>query len=510
VGIKRNKGVMGESDLTKNFSKWRRRLWPFHRSELAKLLPLILIKFLISVNYGILTNMKEAMVVTAKGSGAEVIPVLKGWIVLPISFLMAILYSKLSYSLSKKTLFYTVFGGFLAVIFLYGFVLYPNQDFFTPVASSDWLIEKFGIKYSHWIAVYRNWIHSLLFVTAELWGSVVILLMFWGLANQITNVSEAKRSYNIYIAAGDLAAFSIGPIVCFIIEKLDIFPYLFTVQSLLGVSLIIGFIVLGLYWWINKNVISKIAVVESKTSNIIKEKPSLLEGFKLIGKSPYLLGITILVIGYGLCMTLVEISWKASLKELCPKTSDYQAFTSVVTSYVGLIAFFISMFFGTNIIRRFGWRFSAQITPVFVGVTGFIFFMALIFKDHLGFLSTVMGISPLAFIVFLGAFQNIAGKVTKYSFFDPTKEMSYIPLQEKEKVRGKAAIDIVGSRLGKSGASWIQIAFLDLFGTGSILSISHLLTPVIVIATVSWIYSVNHLGKEFSKKTTTPLNSPKI
>ena len=494
---------MEELDVTKDFSKWRRRLWPFHRSELKKLLPLILIKFLISVNYGILTNMKEAMVVTAKGSGAEVIPVLKGWVVLPMAFIMAIVYSKLSHVLSKKRLFYTVLGGFLAVIFLYGFILYPNAEFFTPDASSDWLLQKIGMKYSHWVAVYRNWIHSLLFITAELWGSVVILLMFWGFANDVTNVGEAKRSYNIYIAAGDLAAFSIGPIVCFATKKLNIFPFVFTVQALLGMALVIGLIIMALYWWVNKRVIDHLPkkVVEPKAK---KEKPSLLEGFKLIGRSPYLLGIAILVIGYGLSISLIEISWKATVKQMFPQTSDYQMFTSVITSYVGFIAFFISMFFGTNIIRRLGWRFSAQITPVLVGVTGIIFFFALIYRHNLTALTGFLGLTPLAFIVYMGAFQNITSKVTKYSFFDPTKEMAYIPLTENEKVRGKAAIDVVGSRFGKSGASWIQIAFLDLFGTGSILSISHLLVPIIVLSTVSWIYSVNHIGKEFSKKTTTP------
>ena len=95
---------MQEVDVTKDFGKWRRRLWPFHRSEIKKLLPLISIKFLATIIFCILANLKEAMIVTSKGSGAEVIPVLKGWVVLPMAFIMAILYSKLSQKLSKKTL----------------------------------------------------------------------------------------------------------------------------------------------------------------------------------------------------------------------------------------------------------------------------------------------------------------------------------------------------------------------------------------------------------------------
>lgn len=501
---------MEEVDVTKDFSKWRRRLWPFHRSELSKLLPLLLIKFFITVIFCILANLKEAMVVTSKGSGAEVIPILKGWIVLPVAFIMTLVYSKLSYRLSKQTLFYTVLGGFLAVIFLYGFVLYPNAEFFTPTASSDWLTQKLGVKYSHWIAVYRNWIHSLLFITAELWGSVVLLLMFWGFANDVTNVSEAKRSYNIYIAAGNLATLSIGSIIWLIIKKMDMFSYNFRVQTLFSLVLFFGLVVMYLYWWVNKNVIDKTKNKIAPTPKKKKTKLSLLEGFSLIGKSPYLLGIAVLVIGYGLCINLVEISWKASLKMAFPVSADYQIFTSFITSYVGFFGFVISLFLGTNIIRRLGWRFSALMTPVAVGVTGTLFFAVLVFKDHLAPFTAYLGVTPLVLIVFLGAFQNVISKVAKYSFFDPTKEMAYIPLSENEKVRGKAAIDVVGSRLGKSGSSWIQIVLLDLFGTGSILSISHLLVPIIVLMTISWVYSVSRLSKQFEKKEASPQSPVKI
>lgn len=486
------------------FSKWRRRIWPFRRAEIKKLLPLILIKLFISVNYGILTCMKDTMIVTSKGSGAEVIPVLKGWVVLPVAFLVTILYSKLSNVLNKKRLFYTMLGGFMAVIFLYGFILYPNADILSPHVSSDWFIAKFGPKATHWVAVYRNWIQSLLFITAELWGSVVILVMFWGFANDITSVDEAKRSYNVYIAAGDVAAFSIGPIVCYFTKKLSAFPFIYTVQSLISVVLAIGFVIMVLYWWMNKYVLTDKHFFNPEeyrgSPKKKKEKVSLMQGFKHIMKSRYLLGIAVLVVGYGLSISLIEVTWKASVKLIYPNPADYQTFTSKATSYVGLFAFFTSLFFGSNIIRRFGWRFSAQITPVMVGMTGIAFFLLLINKDHIGGFTGLLGLSPLMFIVLFGAFQNIASKVAKYSFFDPTKEMSYIPLDEDAKVKGKAAIDVVGSRLGKSGSAWIQVALIDLVGTGSIFSITHLLLPIVTLATISWIYSVHSLSKKFDEK----------
>ena len=78
--------------------------------------------------------------------------------------------------------------------------------------------------------------------------------------------------------------------------------------------------------------------------------------------------------------------------------------------------------------------------------------------------------APLALVVFFGGAQNCLSKAAKYSVFDATKEMAFIPLDHDVKLKGKAAIDGVGSRLGKSGGSLIHQGLLMMFGSLSLSS----------------------------------------
>jgi AAA family ATP:ADP antiporter len=485
------------------FSKWRERIWPIHGYELKKLLPLILMKFLLSLNYGILTCLKDTVVVTSKGSGAAAIPVLKGWVVLPIAIIVSLSYSKLSNYLKKSTLFYITLSSFLFIIFSYGFILCPHEAFFSPTSSSDWLIDTFGTRISHWVAVYRNWIHSLLFVTAELWASMTILLMFWGLVNDITSVGEAKRSYTIYIAAGNLAPIVTGPFVYFITKRYVALDFLYTIQILTGCVLVVGLLVIALYWWTNRYVLTDPRFFNPEKLIATKEKLklSLRQSLKHLVKSEYLMYIAVLVIGYGLAINLVEVTWKAELKLLFPNPADFQSFTSTVYFFVGIASFIASIFFCGGIIRKMGWHFTAQIAPFVIGLTGLIFVFLVLNQQALSpYIKALFGISPIFFIVLFGAFQNIASKMVKYSFFDPTKEMSFIPLTNEEKIKGKASIDVVGSRLGKSGSAWIQIALIDLVGTGSVLSITSFLIPIVFITVIGWMLSIRSLNKQFAEK----------
>ncbi len=53
--------------------------------------------------------------------------------------------------------------------------------------------------------VVEYWTFSLFFCVAELWGSVVISVLFWSLANEVCNVTEARAVYPLMGIAANVA-----------------------------------------------------------------------------------------------------------------------------------------------------------------------------------------------------------------------------------------------------------------------------------------------------------------
>ena len=156
-----------------------------------KIIPLGIMFFCILFNYTILRDTKDVLVVTAPGSGAEIIPFLKTWVNLPMAIGFTVIYTKLANVLSQEQLFYTCILPFIAFFWAFAFVFYPVRDMLHPTALCENLLEQMGPRFAGPIAIVRNWTYCLFYVMAELWGSVVVSVLFWGLANTVTTVDEA-------------------------------------------------------------------------------------------------------------------------------------------------------------------------------------------------------------------------------------------------------------------------------------------------------------------------------
>ena len=110
-----------------------------------------------------------------------------------------------------------------------------------------------------------------------------------------------------------------------------------------------------------------------------------------------------------------------------------------------------------------------------------------------------MAFDPTIFILYLGGMHFCATKGTKYSLFDATKEMAYLGLNQEDKTSGKAVIDGVASRFGKSGGSFIMFALFALVGNDISLATPYIFVIVMLISFL-WLLAVVNLGKMFSSE----------
>ena len=166
--------------------------------ERKKLIPLALMFFAILFNYTILRDTKDVLMVTAPKSGAEVIPFIKTYVNLPAAIGFTAIYSNLSDRMEQKDVFYTCVWPFLAFFSMFALVIYPNRTFLHPHALCDVLGAALPAGFGAPLAIVRNWSFAVFYVMAEMWGSVVASLLFWGFANEVTTVEEAKKYCKFY------------------------------------------------------------------------------------------------------------------------------------------------------------------------------------------------------------------------------------------------------------------------------------------------------------------------
>lgn len=501
---------MGQDNT--NFSPVRAYFWPIHMHELKKFLPLFFLAFFIGFNYNILRNMKDALLVTAESSGAEVLPFIKVWGIVPGALLMTFIYSRLNNHLTRDRVFYAMVAIFLAFFSIFTFVIYPFRDVLHLHGTANFLQAHLPAGFKGLIAMLRYWTFSSFYIMSELWSSAILSMLFWGFANEVTRLGEAKRFYGLIAIGLNLAAINSGQIAVFLTGnfmhthfKLVADQWHQAVIMLTVVVLLSGLSIMAIYRHLTKNVLPHTDGETVASRKKEKIKMSMRENFTFLAKSRYLLYIAIIVLAYNVVINLIEVIWKDQVRQLYPNPCDFTAYMSNVTTITGVISFFMSLLISGQVIRRFGWTSGALFTPIVLLFTSAGFFFFFFGGKTLFGVLTMLGTSPLALVVLFGSTQNCLARASKFTLFDATKEMAFIPLSVEGKLKGKAAIDGVGSRLGKSGGSLIHQGLLLVFSTIS--ASAHIVAAILFGVIIFWLAAVVSLGKQF-KQMTTPSAEP--
>ncbi|KAL9264842.1 ADP,ATP carrier protein 1, chloroplastic-like protein [Drosera capensis] len=424
-------------------------------SQLKKIIPLGLMFFCILFNYTISRDTKDVLVVTAKGSSAEIIPCLKAWVNLPMAVGFMLLYSKLADVLSTKALFYTVIVPFIALFGAFGFVLYPLSSNFHPTALADKLLAFLGPRFLGPLAIMRVWSFCLFYVMAELWGSVVISVLFWGFANQSTTVEEAKRFYPLFGLGANVALiFSDRAVKYFSQLRQNLGPgvdgWALSLKGIMSIVVLMGLAICVIYWWVNTYV-----PLQIRTRKEEKVKMGLALGILPLWWLHMVLLALILLRSHG------SPSLRLILLMQFPSPNDY-SFMGDCSTATG-IATFTMMILSQFVFDKYGWGVAAAITPTVLLLAG------------VGFFSLILLGAPLT----------------------PASEMAYTPLDEDTKVKGKAVINVVCNPLGKSGGALIQQFMILTFG--SLANSTPYLGGILMVIVTAWLMAAGSLDKQLTE-----------
>jgi AAA family ATP:ADP antiporter len=482
-------------------------LFPISDTEAKKVLPLALMMLCVLFNYTILRDIKDSLILTSHGCGSECISFLKLWGTLPFALITVALYGRLANVLSKPILFRVMVISFATFFAIFAYVIFPNADLFH--ASPEWIASASEAypRMRYCTALIGNWSFAMFYIVAELWGTMGLSVLFWQFANEITKVHEAKRFYPLFGFIGNIGVIISGSLLV-IVSNLtshmsDKERWSISLTWIIASILVICVGLLYLHYWVQNNVMtdSRLHDVQNNATNkkSKKVKLSFTESIRIVFKSKYLGFIAIFVLAYGITINFVEAVLKNQIKLLYPNPADMTRFYGYYSTCTGIATMFL-MIMGANLTRKYSWRICALITPMTVLIAGGAFFMLVMFKEQAALLFSCFNITPIAMAVIVGAALVVITKGAKYSLFDPTKEMAYIPLDDQLKTQGKAAVDGVGGRLGKSGGGMIQQVFFVLISGSTQMTIAPYLGGILILVSLFWIYSVFGLSNMFEKK----------
>ncbi|RYE06533.1 MAG: NTP/NDP exchange transporter [Rickettsiaceae bacterium] len=496
---------MSNIKLTSFHRKFKNIFWPIHAHELGKFIPMSGLMFCILFNQNILRILKDSILITE--ISAEVASFAKVYCVTPMAAIFVIFYTKIVNKLPFEKIYYYLVGFFVTCFAIFAFVIYPNVETFHLNNSA---LDQIMAAHPHlkwYIALIGNWSYILFYALAELWPNIFYVLLFWQFANEITTTEEAKRYYTLFSLFGNSSLIFVGFLMMnlsseatFLRHFIDIADNkVVLVQASTTLLIILSFLSCLLMRFINKNIMTNSQYYAKAKAKQSAQKMSLAQSFRYITRSKYLWLMLICSAAFGLSMNLVEAVWKAKIKELYPTVNTYAEFNSLYILWTG-VAIMVMTIIGNNIMRSHSWFVAAVISPIVIMITGILFFVLVVFDSQvLSLFDGAVLMTPLALAVSVGAIQNILAKGTKYSIWDTSREMLYIPLDDELKTKGKAAVDVISSKIGKSSSGLLQSLIFTISPAATFTSISPILMVVFTIVCVLWIYAVRKIYFEYQK-----------
>ena len=307
--------------------------------------------------------------------------------------------------------------------------------------------------------------------------SVLVVTLFWLVANDLYHPREAKRLFGLIGSGGILGGIT-GSSIAAVGAQLIGTKHLLLLSS--GLLALCWAVVQRLWTLAPEHAVGD---AERPTPAARDTFLSDMRGFAtLIWQSRYLRLLVAIVCLNKIAATLVYYQLNPFIEHAFPNPDARTTFTGMFFGGINTAAFIVQFFFTSWILRRWGLPAALLILPVGVlaGTTGLLFLP----------------------ILWLAAGTELYAVSLDYSLQQTTKEVLYLPIDRSIRYKVKPFIDMVVFRFGKGIAAIIGIVLLDVWHAPSSV-LSALTIPVILI----WIAVAWQLHREYVSTIRTMLQA---
>lgn len=443
-----------------------------HEKKLIIIFNMLL--FLITFNYGMLRVMKDAKIL--KKANSDFISNIKLFVVLPFMFIFKFIYDTLARCVGKDNMFYWLVGFF--TLFFLGYNLLGDQ-FISEIPEGN---------ASTWVVYTKIWPIVCFYVMAETWGTYMLSVSFWSLANRTMSNQQAKRFYTTLSLGAAIATLLAGLCMIMINDK----------ENLIWGILFLNLVLVGVYYYFRRDVKLNPTLYAHNTTKKKKKKLGFFASIKALvtsKDSAYLGLILALVMCYGMEINFFEIVYKQVVKDTGKALgSDSYVKTMLALQLIMIGVVSGGLVFLAPFVKKRGWRFTASVVPVCLGIGCIGFFGVCYWKGQ------AMDKDTLWYVSAFGLCIVAMVKGSKYVFFDTSKEQTYKVSSEETQFTGKSAVDGVGSRVSKATSSGIITFIRYMTGITSILDYKGVVGCLLMIVLAIWLWAVGALSKRYEKR----------
>lgn len=484
--------------------------------------------FLIVYIYSVTKDLKDAFIIGRQSPAS--ISILKVFWVPPIATVASLIIQKMSIRMSTEAILKTFLMIYCVYFFIYGvFVPVLRDSFLEPLRlktgdfQSDGRMEFKGIlSFAAFLMTASCWTGTLHFIMSELWGTVILSLLFGQLFNEICWERQFKRFIPVVYTISNLGLLLSAITSLSLNLLIEALAYHHKWKLFTGLFIILGFLSLSLYRILNVLLYEILPIpicrdIPQRDRRPQSEPVGFFKGLEMIFSTKVIFALCMMVLGYNIVMIMAESSYKSCLSEVAKsQNKDLESsvlrnkfFEETITALL-VISFFLGP--SRNSISWFGWTKYALFTPFFalitcVSVLGFALITTGLDGKNLGFLNNLIGTfggtdmakKTIYIEQILGIVCISLLKVLKYAAFDIAREYFSKRIDISYRARFRSVYDGICARQGKAIGSLIQVVFNAMFNTMDIRIASMPYLGITSFLCIGWIQSVIFLGKKYNK-----------